>query len=145
MAWRGVAWRGVAWRGVAWRGRQTDRLGLADIGITPPAGGPANHRAGAAQDAGGPQGPPAALRRATASTCRAPHYHDVTRMIMMMIRQLETDTHADRHTDSDRHHRVRRLLIIEGQSKNLNSFVGTLCRIKIKSETTFDRPKRFVN
>jgi hypothetical protein len=72
---------------------------------------------GAAQDAGGPQGPPAALRRATASTGRAPHYHDVNQMIMMMIRQLETDTHADRHTDSDRHHRVRRLLIIEGQSK----------------------------
>jgi hypothetical protein len=95
VAWRGVAWRGVACRGVAWRGRQTDRLGLADIGRTPPAGGPAKYRAGAAQDAGGPQGPPAALHRAqaTASTGRALHYHhDVTRMIMMMIRvrQLES-------------------------------------------------------
>ena len=39
---------------------------------TPPGGGPVNPRAGAAQDAEGPQGPPAALRRATASTGRAP-------------------------------------------------------------------------
>jgi hypothetical protein len=88
VAWRGVAWRGMSWRGVAWRVRQTDRLGLADIGRTSPAGGPAKYRAGAAQDAGGPQGPPAALRRA-ASTGRAPHYHDVTRMIMTQYIYME--------------------------------------------------------
>jgi hypothetical protein len=90
-----VAWRGVAQRGVAWRGvnrptdRQTDRNSDWQT-LTEPRrrGALQNQRVGAAQDAGGPQGPPAALRRATASTGRAPqwpHYHDVTRMTRIMV------------------------------------------------------------
>jgi hypothetical protein len=127
VAWRGVAWSGVASRRVAsrrvallgvasrsaaaWRGvdrqagrqtdkfcvgpdRQTDRLRLADTCRTPPAAGSANSRAGAAKDSG-------ALRRATASTGKAPHYHDVSRMIMMICGP-QTNRHTSRRrADSD--------------------------------------------
>ena len=61
--------RGVAWRGVAWRGVDRQKYQNAAGG----RGGLRDHRAGAAQDAGGPQGPPAALRRATARTPGPPN------------------------------------------------------------------------
>jgi hypothetical protein len=137
---RGVAWRGAEWRGVAWRGvASTDIQTGTQITVAEPHRQVAlqKHRVGAAQDAGGPQGP-----ASTGRVPQCPHYHDITRMIMMFrammtrIRQLETDTQADRHTDSDRHCRVMCLPIIEGQSKNLNHFVATFSRIKRKSETS---------
>ena len=43
--------------------------------------------------------------------------------MMTRIRQLETGTQADRHTDSDRH--LMCLPIIEGQSKNLNEIISS--------------------
>jgi hypothetical protein len=89
-AWRGLGWPGLAWHGVASTDRQTDRDRL---GLARPWGALQISSGRGA----GRRGPAGALRRATASTGRAPQSNDVTRMIrVMMIRG--TDDQTERQT-----------------------------------------------